>query len=568
MRFPLVASWSLLGLILALLAFVAYMTFVPALPTDGGFTVANWQSLATPYVLQRVLPNTLVLGVGAIAVATFFGLPIAWLVNRTDLPLREAFATLMAMVLVVPGYATAMGWIILVDERAGLANVALAGLLGVPTIPVSVSNNVVGIAWVMGLVLAPAIFFLVAGPLRALDPALEEAARMSGATPWQTLRRVDVPLMWPAILGALIYTFITAVSIFEIPALLGAASGKVPVLATALFYAVRPAGPQTGTFAYGVAGVYGLLLIVPCLIALRFYLQLLDRSERYQVVGGKAYRPHDVRLGRARVAALCFVALYFVLAFVLPWLMLLWDALLPVLRVPSLEVLRNVSLDNFTGLVDRLGGPSVFANTLVLVAAVAALTAFFSLMTSWVVVRTRAPGRKLMDVLAMLPHAVPGLAFAFAFAMLAVVATRWVPWLPLAGTLGIIVVADLIQRLPSGTRLANAALAQVHRELEEAARMSGANNGATMRRVLLPLIRPSLAYLAVWTALLTLQEVSMALFLSGPDNVVLSVSIFQLWTNGNPGPAAAGTVVLVVLMAAATWIVLRATGATVAGVRR
>ena len=120
--------------------------------------------------------------------------------------------------------------------------------------------------------------------------------------------------------------------------------------------------------------------------------------------------------------------------------------------------------------------------------------------------------------------------------------------------------ADLIQRLPFGTRLANAALLQVHRELEEAAQMSGAVTPATIRRVLLPLIKPSVVYLAVWTGLLTLQEVSMALFLSGPNNVVLSVSIFQLWVDGNLGPAAAGTVVLTLLMAAATSLILRATG--------
>jgi iron(III) transport system permease protein len=151
--------------------------------------------------------------------------------------------------------------------------------------------------------------------------------------------------------------------------------------------------------------------------------------------------------------------------------------------------------------------------------------------------------------------------------MLGILAGVYAPWLPLAGTLGVIVIADLIQRLPFGTRLANAALVQVHRELEEAAQMSGAETFATIWRVLLPLIKPSVVYLAVWTALLTLQEVSMALFLSGPNNVVLSVSIFQLWIDGNLGPAAAGTVVLTFLMAAATSLILKITGGVSAGVR-
>lgn len=555
--FPLVSAWAILGFIVLLLAFIVYMTFVPGLPTDGGWTLKNWAGLGSPYFLTRVLPNTVALGCGSIAIATFFGVPIAWLVNRTDLPFRRGFATLMAMVLVIPGYANAMGWIMLVDRQIGIINAALAALLHVESIPFTVSNNVGGMIWVMGLILTPAIFFLLAGPMRSLDPGLEEAARMSGGNAWQTLRRIDLPLMQPAILGALIYVFISAVSIFEVPALLGAASGKVPVLATALFYAVRPAGPQTGSFAYGVAGVYGLVLIVPSLIALAFYLRLLDRAERFQVIGGKAYRPHDVRLGRFRPLAAAFVGGYFVLALLLPFLVVLWASLIPVLQVPSAALITKMTAANYEGLISTIGGPSVLANTVILVVVVSALVTFFSLMISWVVVRTRVRGRKTMDILAMMPHAVPGLAFAFAFAMLAIFASRWTPWLPFGGTIAIIVLADLIVRLPYGTRLANAALAQVHRELEEAARMSGATTSATMLRVLFPLVKPSIVYLAVWTGLLTLQEVSMALFLSGPQNIVLSVSIFQLWTDGNLGPAAAGTVVLTLILSVVTWTVLR-----------
>jgi iron(III) transport system permease protein len=170
-----------------------------------------------------------------------------------------------------------------------------------------------------------------------------------------------------------------------------------------------------------------------------------------------------------------------------------------------------------------------------------------------------------MDLLSMLPHAVPGLAFAFALTMLGLLAGAWIPWLPLSGTVMIIVIADLIQRLPYGTRMVNAAFLQVHHELEEAAQMSGAGNALVVRRILLPLVKPSIIYLAVWTGLLTLQEVSMALFLSGPRNVVLSVSIFQLWIDGNLGPAAAGTVVLLVLMTIVAALILKTAGVTTRG---
>ena len=566
-RFALICSWILLGLIVALLTFIVYMSFVPGLPTDGGWTLDNWTSLTSSYFVTRVLPNTVFLGFGAILLAALFGVPIAWLLNRTNVPFRRGFFTLMAIMVVMPGYVMAMGWIMLLDEQIGLINSMLAAVLRV-RVPLTVSNNILGITWVMGLILVPAVFFLIAGPVRSLDPSLQEAARMSGANSWQTFWRIDMPLIWPSVLGALIYIFISAVSIFEVPALLGGGTGRVPVLATALFYAIRPAGPQTASFAYGVAGVYGLVLALPCLVAMRFYLRLLDRSERYQVITGKGYRPNTVQLGAYRWLGFAAVACYFMLALVLPFLVLLWASLLPVLQVPSLQLLGRLTLRNYEGLIVTLGGTDVLQNTLILVLTVAILVTFFSIMISWVVVRTRLRQRKAMDILSMLPHAVPGLAFAFALTMIGILAGAWLPWLPLSGTLAIIIVADLIQRLPYGTRLGNAALVQVHRELEEAAQMSGAGSVATIRRVLLPLIKPSIVYLAVWTGLLTLQEVSMALFLSGPHNVVLSVSIFQLWVDGNLGPAAAGTVVLTLLMAVATSVILKITGgATTSGVR-
>jgi iron(III) transport system permease protein len=559
---PLACAWLVLAGILGLLAFVVYMTFVPGLPTEPGFTLDHWARLLSPRFLTTVIPNTLAVGFGSIAVAAAFALPIAWLLNRTVLPLRSTLTTMMALVVVMPGYAVTMGWIMLLDERIGLLNQAVVMLTGRESVPLGVSNSLLGIAWVLGLVLAPAIFFQIAGPLRAIDPALEEAASTSGAGFWRTLWHVDLPLVWPGILGGLIYTFMTAVSVFEVPALLGAASGKVPVLASEVFYAVRPAGTQAATFAYGAAGVYGLLLAAPSLVALYFYLRLLARVHRYQVVTGKGYRPRDRDLGAFKWLAIAFVALYLLLAVALPFLVLLWASLLPVLQMPSAEVLAKLTLANYNGLLLRVGGGGVLRNTLLLVVCVALLTAFFSFMVSWVVVRTRTRYRYVMDVLAMLPHAIPGLAFAFALAMLGILAVKWVPWLPVTGTLGVIVVAHLVHRLPFGTRVTNTALAQVHPELEESAALSGAAQVTVMRRILAPLVRPSLVYLALWTALLSLQEVSMALFLSGPQNQVLSVSIWELWQSGSLGPAAAGTVVVAAVVGVLMFGILRLAGDT------
>lgn len=565
---PLVCSWLILSFIVALLLFVFYMTFVPGLPTEPGLTLKHWVNIAHSRMFTEVVPNTVIVGFGAVLVSTCFSLPLAWLLNRTSLPFRNTFITMMAMVVIVPGFITAMGWIMLVNDRIGLVNKAIGGLLGLETVPLTVVNNPFGIAWVLGLVLTPTMFFLISGPMRTLDPTLEEAAAVAGLNQWRTLLRVSSPLMWPATLAGMIYTFMTAISIFEVPAMLGAASGKVPVLSTELFYAVRPGGNDLADIAYGAAGVYGTLIAVPSIVALYFYLRVLTRAKRYEVITGKAYRPRDMDLGSYQWLGLGFVLLYLSLAVVLPMTVLAWSSLLPYLMMPSFEALSKVNLSNYDDLLINLGGISVVRNTMVLMVSVSLLVLFFSFMISWLVVRAKVRLHKLMDVIAMLPHAIPGLAFAFALVMLGIVASLWFPNLPLAGTLGIIVVANVINRLSYGTRITNAALVQVQQELEECAQLCGARNTTIMWRIIVPLVKPSLVYAGLWTAMLTFREVSMALMLSESHNRVLAINIWGLWQTGNIGIAAAGAVVMVLTMGVLMVFTLRFAGSSAVRQRR
>ncbi|MEE9145154.1 MAG: hypothetical protein V3U06_10355, partial [Candidatus Binatia bacterium] len=131
------------------------MTFVPGLPTEPGFTLEHWTGIVSSYMVKKVLPNTLIVGFVTILVVTFFALPLAWLLNRTSLPFRDTFITLMAVVVIVPGFIKAMGWVMLLNERIGLLNKGLEALLGLESVPLTVTNNPYGMAWVMGLMLTP-----------------------------------------------------------------------------------------------------------------------------------------------------------------------------------------------------------------------------------------------------------------------------------------------------------------------------------------------------------------------------------------------------------------------------
>lgn len=546
---PIVITYLVLGIIAILVIFIFYMSFVPGLPTKAEWNLDHWKNIANPYIVYKVIPNTVIVGGATITVTTLFAAPMAWLIHRTVFPFRNFFLALMASVAIVPGFVKTMGWSLLVNQKVGLINKAITDVFGLESFPLDL-NNPLGMAWVMGLMLTPTMFFLISGPIQVLNPALEEAAATAGSNRWRTIVYVSLPLVWPAILAGAIYNFMTAISIFEVPAMLGAAGGQSPVLATELFYAINPPTQDSLHIQYGAAGVYGVLISAPSLVALYFYYRVLARARQYEVITGKGYHPKLIDLGYGKYFAVGFVLVYLALAAVVPMLMLVWSSFLPYLMMPSKAALNNLTVENYQNLLPAVGGLDTIRNTLVLVLGVTVSALFFSFMVSWTVVRTKARGRGVMDVFAMLPHAIPGVGFAFALFIVGILISVWVPWLTLTGTVTIIILANLLSRLAYGTRAINAALLQVHQELEESARICGASNIVTWRWVVLPLIIPALTYTGLWTAILTFREVTMALFLAGPRNLVYSTATWVLWRQGYIPRASAAAVVMVGVMVA------------------
>jgi len=563
---PLLFAWFACGIVVALALFVGWLTFVPGLPIEPELSLENYVDVLDSYLLRRVIPNTAIVGVGTVAVVLFFSVPLAWLLHRTNLPLRELWITLIAVVVIVPGFLKAIGWILLMSPKIGLINKLLMGMFGLEQAPFNI-NNVWGIAFVQGLMLTPTMFFLLAGPFRSLDPSLEEVAQVSGATMWRTMRWVSLPVLWPAILGGAIYVFMTSIAMFEIAALLGGV-GRTPVLATELFLNTSPIGDASSIPRYGMAGVYGLLIAVPSLFALFYYRRVIERGHRYAVVTGKGYRPRDFDLGRGRTWALMFVLLFLLLAVVLPFLVLVWTSLLPYLAMPSTKALSLVSLRWYREIMDLIGGFEVIRNTVVLMVVTPIVVLFFSFMISWVVVKTRIRGRGALDTIAMLPHAIPGLGFAFALTVVAIVAAKWMPWLPLYQTIGVIIIANVLNRLSYTTRITNAALLQVGKELEESAQVCGARRLGTIWWVMVPLIRPSLLFGGLWTGLLVFREISMALMLTGPNNIVLSVRIWEEWQRGGHAEASAIGVVMVLVMGVLIFAIQRFGGLRLVGTQQ
>jgi iron(III) transport system permease protein len=525
--------------VLGLLGFVLWLSFNEirgGVPSDV-YSLRNYAALAQDPLAARALWNTAGFTVASLLVAIAFGLPMAWLVERTDLPGKPVLWTALTFGLLIPGFMTAMGWLFLLHPRIGLINVLLMQGLGLAEAPLPITT-VLGMGWVQGIGLAPLFFVMTAAGFRAMDPALEEAALMSGASFGQTLRRVVLPLLLPGILAAVVYMSTIGLGAFDVPAIIGL-SNRIFTLSTFLFF---KANPMEGAPDYGIPAAFGAGVIALALLMSWAYGAVLRRARRYEVVTGKAYRPRQVALGRWAVLAWLFVGGYLLLAQIVPFLLVVWAALLPYLQPLTPAALPLLSLDNFGKVPWELVARGA-QNTVVLALAVPTLVAGLSLAFSWVVLRSRLPGRVLFDAVAFLPHAVPGIIFAIGAVFLALFVLRGI--VPLYGSVALIVIVYTVGWLSFGTRVVNSSLIQVHRELEEAGHMAGADHLATVRRILLPLLRPALLSVWIWVALLCFRELTMAVLLFSPASVTLPLVIWNLWLSGQLNQAAAITLVVV-----------------------
>ena len=428
-------------------------------------------------------------------------------------------------------------------------------MLGLKAAPFNIST-LPGMGLVEGLSLTPVTFIMTAVVFRSMDPALDEAASMGGANLWQTLRRVTVPLAWPGVLAAGIYVFTIGFAAFDVPAILGM-TNRIFTFSTYVYLEVTP---TDGLPEYGDVAALSVFMVALAVLFSWWYGRVQARAPRYAVVTGKAYRPALVPLGRCRWLAIGFVATYFVLSELLPVLTLLWSAGLPYLQPVSAAAVANLSFGNFRGLPQGLLWNGL-RNTAMLMVLVPTITMALSVCVSWVVLRSRLRFRAVFDFFAFLPHTVPTIVFSVAAWLLALFVLRHV--LPIYGTIWILVLVYVVAMLSYGTRMTNGALIQIHRELEEAATMSGAGLAGILRSVLVPLLAPALMYAWIWIALLSYRELTLPVVLSTADNQPLAMIVWSLVLSSSYGQASAVAVTMLALMIpvlALYWSIARRTG--------
>jgi iron(III) transport system permease protein len=509
---------------------------------SASYTLGNYHEVFSDAFVYRVAANTLIFTMTATFFALLFGLPIAWLVERTSIPGKTMIYAIMTLGLLIPGIYTAMGWTMIAHPRIGILNRWLVEIFALDEAPINIATPV-GMGFVQGLSLSALAFILTAQMFRAMNPSLEEAARVHGMSYGRILRRVTLPLATPGILAAVIYIFTIGVATFDIPAILGLGN-RVYLLSTFIYLKVHPQG--SGLPEYGITGVVGAFMIIVAGLLTLWYSQVLRQGHRFEVVTGKGYKPALLQLGPWSVAAWSYIAGYAFISKLLPLLLIAWAALIPYFVPPSFEMMKQMTLANFSGMDWHLAMRGLW-NTALLVTVVPVVVLLLGFTISWLIVRSRSRLRYALEFGAFLPQALPEVILAIGALLLALFVLGTA--IPLYGSVWIIAIVYIIARLAFATRALNGSLLQIHRELEEAAFVAGLSNARTAWRVLFPLIRPTLFSVWIWTALLVYRELTAAVFLAVHDNITLPAVIWSYWYSGNINKASAVTLLMTLILA-------------------
>jgi iron(III) transport system permease protein len=557
-RFSRTNPWHLALFVLVAILVGLPLTFLilgsfanSQLPTDISLTdlgIGNYVQVWTDPDTWKLFTNTAIYVSGATVFGLVMAASLAWLVERSNLPGKIWIYAGVPMTLAMPGMLQAMAYVMLLSPRIGLINKGLAQI-DLPSIDV---YSLGGMIFVEGLRLVPTAFLMLVPLLRSMDPTLEEAAAMSGANPRKTMYKVTMRVMLPGLLAVGIYQLMSALEVFEVPGILGMPA-DIFVFSTKI-YAIEHSSLLLPT--YGQANALAMIYVVFAIATTWAYSKVISKQERFTIVTGKGYRPRLIDLGSWRWAAISIVCLYLLFSIILPFLVFLYVSLVPIIQIPSLETLHHLTFRHYVAAAnDSYLGVSLW-NTLILVVTTATSTVVLSFLISLVIVRSKFWGRRILDQMAFMPHAIPGIVFGLAFLWVFLALGK--SGFDIYGSIWSIAIAFTVSYIAYGTRAMNAAILQVHKDLEEAAQMSGAPRWRTLWRIFFPILKPTFVGVWVWAMLHVVRTAAMPLILyEGPDNQVLSVLIWNMWDQGEMQEVGAIGVVLVLVLMVVTLLVRR-----------
>ena len=509
----------LCGLVLLPLGWLVWYSVTD---NNGALTAANFVRLATdpsfarPYLTALEIAASVALGAAAAA------LPLAWLVARTDLPLRRLIRALVTASFVTPPFLGAIAWEILAAPNSGILNRFAREWFGLGEYEHIVNiYTAYGVVFTMACYSFPYVFVLIANALDNIPADLEDASAILGGGRWHTLRRVTLPMVLPALLAGGLIAFVQTLTQFGVPAILAMPAGfhVITTKIWALFQ--HPPEPH-------LAAAAAMPLLVATILLLQGQRLLLGRRG-YTAIGGRSSAPRLVMLGAWRWPALAFALALLSLPIILPYAALIKTA---IVRAPS-DPLSWATLSwhnvHFV-FVEFSQTRSALWNTILLGLLSATGATALALVVGYVTSRRLFAGHRFLGLLATAPVAIPGIVLGvglfFSY-------TR--PPIVLYGTLWILLLAFLTIELPAGYQQIQAAFRGLHPELEEASRILGASRLKSLWDITAPLLRTSLVATWCFVFIGVIRELSATIMLTTANTKVIAVIIYDLNESGDLG---------------------------------
>ncbi|MEA2989643.1 MAG: iron(III) transport system permease protein [Alphaproteobacteria bacterium] len=514
---------------------------------EQGMSLDHFREVLSGRLYVNALVNSLILGAWTGLFSLIIGLILAWAVSRTDVPFKPFIQATATFAYLLPPFLTAIAFTYLFSPNAGLVNVLMRDVLGLPWLTFNIFS-MTGLVVVTVMHTFPFVYLLASSALQSVDASYEEAAQILGASKLRTAFSITAPLVAPAILSGTLLAFVNAIALFGSQAIIGL-PGRIVTLPTRI-YALFDYPPE-----YGLASALSLVFVILTVAAL--YLQRAFLSRRsYVTLAGKGSRPQLMQLGALRWVVFGFAGVIFVIAILAPYATLIAVSFS---KSWGLDFWKNLTLANYKFILfDYNVTRRAIANSLLLATVAATLAVLLGVVMGWIDLRTRIPGRKFLDYASLIPLGLPGIVVAVALIQF------WLA-MPVAlyGTLAILLLAYVGRYLPLGVRAANASLRQIDPSLEESAQILGASWTTTMREITLPLIRPGLfaGWLLVFVPVL--QELSASILLFSSSSITLAVAIYNLYETGYIEPVAALSMINMVIIGVAIALAYRIAGRSI-----
>jgi len=540
--------------ILVLVVCVVYPLFTiihQSFKFEGRLSLVNYWQIVQKAANFRALRHSLEVATLSTLFATVIGTFLAWLVARTDLPLRGFLRAAFVLPFIVPPFIGAIAWLQLLGP-VGYLNKFYMALTGSTKALWNIYGPD-GIILVMTLHNYPLVYLTVLGGLERMNPELEEAAQISGSPIFAVMKDITLPLMAPTIAAGAVLAFIAAIANFGIPAVLGF-SARYFVLTTKIYDAIDLGWVGNNLSIAACLSIILSLFAAAGLLLSRLYL----KGKEYTTLSGKSIYPNIVPLGVHKYWLLPLALLVVLITTMAPVIAIVLTSLIKAYGLPP--TLDNLTLDNFKHVLFLLpAGKRAIRNSLFLAVGAATIVSLLGSLIAYIVVKTKIRFRFVLDFFATMPYSIPGTVVALAMIL------AWIRPLPLINvvlynTIWIILIAYVARYLAFGVRTTAGALAQIHDSLEEAALISGANWWQSFKDIVIPLIRPGL--FASWFLVFMpcLRELTISILLWSVGHETIGVLVYNLQDAGDICDSAALAVIMMSVLTVANLLTRQVTG--------